>query len=68
MHGKARTMPDAFYALFAMNCSPENAVLFVSRDDRSQNYHFYFLGVNGLGAEGEPNAALRTYSHQRYKF
>jgi hypothetical protein len=58
MRGKARTMQDAFYALFAMNGSPRNAALFVSRDDRFENYHFYF----SPGAAEIARALIEGYS------
>jgi hypothetical protein len=58
MHGKARTMQDAFHALFAMNGSPPDAALFVSRDDRFENYHFYF----SPGAAQIARALMDKYS------
>src|SRR6478609_7691352 len=57
-HGKARTMQDAFYALFAMNGYPHKAALFVSRDNRFQNYHFYF----SPGAVEIARALIEGYS------
>ena len=56
-------MQDAFDALFRMNGSPQNAALFVSRDDRFENYFFYFSPgaakiarwlIEGYSASGAP--------------
>jgi hypothetical protein len=42
MHGKAKTMQDAFEALFDIHGAPNNAALFTSHDEHFQKYYFYF--------------------------
>ena len=42
MHGKAKTMQDAFEALFQIHGAPNNAALFTSHDEHFQKYYFYF--------------------------
>src|SRR5437868_3415263 len=42
VHGKAKTMQDAFEALFQINGAPNNAALFTSHDDHFKKYYFYF--------------------------
>jgi hypothetical protein len=51
-------MQDAFDALFRMNGSPQNAALFVSRDDRFENYFFYF----SPGAAEIARSMIEAYS------
>jgi hypothetical protein len=58
MREKARTMQDAFDALFAKNGSPHQAALFVSRDDRFETYHFYF----SPGAAEIAHSLIECYS------
>jgi hypothetical protein len=42
MHGKAKTMQDAFEALFEINGTPNGAALFSSHDEHFEQYYFYF--------------------------
>jgi hypothetical protein len=42
MHGKAKTMQDAFEALFQINGAPNSAALFTSHDEHFKKYYFYF--------------------------
>jgi hypothetical protein len=71
MRGKARTMQDAFEALFEIHGAPRNAALFTMHDDRFENYYFYFspgaakIGrslVDGYSAEPCPPPLRDEYT------
>jgi hypothetical protein len=58
MHGKAKTMQDAFEALFQINGAPTNATLFTSHDEHFEKYYFYF----SPGAAEIARSLLEAYS------